>query len=163
MEGLEVHHVTGICKVTVHSVPDRPGIAAEIFGDLGLAGVNVELVVHASTQPPSPESTGMADVSFAVSGSDLDATLNHLSQLKDRIGASNVTHRSGMALISVRSMDLAREPGAAGRIFGALSAANINLDMISTSFGAITFVVEETRSPDAVIAVETHFRDRPRP
>ncbi|MFQ6032968.1 MAG: ACT domain-containing protein, partial [Candidatus Zixiibacteriota bacterium] len=58
---------TNIAKVTLHSVPDKPGIAAEIFGKLGSQGFNVELVVTGISYK------GRTDISFAVAENELDA------------------------------------------------------------------------------------------
>jgi aspartate kinase len=66
---IDVHIASNanIAKVTLHSVPDRPGIAAEIFGKLGVQGFNVELVISGISYK------GRTDVTFAVAENELDA------------------------------------------------------------------------------------------
>ncbi len=90
----ELHAVANreITKLTLEGVPDRPGIAAEVFGSLGSQGFNIELVVSTGG------SGGRADISLAVSRSDQEAAVRALDMIREEIGARSLAvNRKGRA------------------------------------------------------------------
>jgi len=141
-----------VAKITIHSVPDKPGIAAEIFGKLGNEGFNVELMVSGIGYK------GKVDVSFAVAENELGPIRTLLEKVKDEIGANKVSHTSGIALVSIAGHQLAQTPGMAGRMFNALSRAGINIDTISTSMSSVTCVVSQDKTKEAVDALRKEFQ-----
>lgn len=141
-----------IAKVTLHSVPDKPGIAAEIFGKLGAQGFNVELVVSGIPHK------GRSDILFAVAGNELDAIDTLLQKMKNEIGAEKVTHTSSVALVSIAGHQLAQTPGIAARMFNALSKAGINIETISTSMSSVSCMVAEDKAKEAVEALRKEFQ-----
>ena len=143
---------TNVAKVTLHSVPDKPGIAAEIFGRLGNEGFNVELVVSGISYKDK------VDVSFAVTESELEPIKTLLGKIKDEVGAEKVSHTSSIALVSIAGHQLAQTAGMAGRLFNALSAAGINIDTISTSMSSVTCVVARDNAEEAVEALRKEFQ-----
>jgi len=143
---------TNVAKITLHSVPDKPGIAAEIFGKLGNEGFNVELVVSGISYK------GKVDVSFAVAENELGPIHTLLEKIKDEIGAEKVSHNSGIALVSIAGHQLAQTPGMAGIMFNALSKAGINIDTISTSMSSVTCVVSQDKAKEAVDALRREFQ-----
>jgi aspartate kinase len=151
---MDVHIASNanIAKVTLHSVPDKPGIAAEIFGKLGAKGFNVELVVTGISYK------GRTDVSFAVAENELDAIDTLLEKMKGEIGAEKISRTSSVALVSIAGHELAQTAGMAGRMFNALSKAGINIDTISTSMSSVTCMVAQDKAKEAVDALRKEFQ-----
>ena len=141
-----------VAKITLHSVPDKPGIAAEVFGKLGKEGFNVELVVSGISYK------GKMDVSFAVAENELGAIETLMEKIKDEIGAERVSSSTTIALVSLAGHQLAQTPGMAGRMFNALSKSGINIDTISTSMSSVTCVVSRDKAKDAVEALRKEFQ-----
>ncbi len=140
-----------VTKITLEGVPDRPGIAAEVFGALGAQGFNVELVVSTGG------SGGRADISLAVSRADQESVERALENLREEIGARSISVNSGVALVSIIGQHLSTEPGIAGRMFRALSSHGINIEVISTSMSSVTCMIDEGRSEEALIALRSEF------
>jgi aspartate kinase len=151
---MDVHIASNanIAKVTLHSVPDRPGIAAEVFGKLGAQGFNIELVVTGISFK------GRTDVSFAVAENEVDAVEMLLEKMKSEIGAERISHTSSVALVSIAGHQLAQTPGIAGRMFNALSKAGINIDTISTSMSSVTCLIAKDKAKEAVEALRKEFQ-----
>jgi len=143
---------TNVSKVTLHSVPDKPGIAAEIFGKLGSQGLNVELVVSGISYK------NKVDVSFAVAQDELEPVRTLLEKIKNEIGAERISDTSSVALVSIAGHQLAQTAGLAGRMFNALSKAGINIDTISTSMSSVTCVVSQDKAKEAVGALRKEFQ-----
>jgi aspartate kinase len=151
MEGLRAFANREITKVTFEGVPDRPGIAAEIFGALGRHGINVDLVVSAGGRD------GTADISLALAETQDPAVGEALEVIRREVGARAMQRSSGAALVSLLGLGLQTEPGIAGRVFGALSRAGINIEAISTSVSSVTCMIEETRCEAALAALRHEF------
>jgi len=152
MEGLHVVANRDVTKITLEGVPDRPGIAAEIFGTLGAQGYNVELVVSTGG------SVGRGDISLAVSRGQEEAILRALEALRDEVGAQALRASSTVSLVSIVGQHLSTEPGIAGRVFRALSARGINIEVISTSMSSVTCMIDESRTEEAVAALREEFK-----
>ena len=151
MVSLQIVANRDITKITLEGVPDRPGIAAEIFGTLGNRGYNVELVVSTGG------SGGRADISFAVARSEEDAILRELEMIRDEAGARTLHANSSVALVSVIGQNLSTEPGIAGRMFRALSSGGINIEIISTSMSSVSCLIEERAADAAIEALRKEF------
>jgi aspartate kinase len=132
-----IAHDADVAKVALQGVPDRPGIAAEIFRAVGGAGVSVKLIVQATG------AGGRNDVTFAVGSHDSRTVLPLLEELRNRIGARALLYDPDVAVISVVGEGLATSVGTAGEIFDSLARAGINIDLISTSSITITCVVRQ--------------------
>ncbi|MGB8657654.1 MAG: ACT domain-containing protein [Candidatus Zixiibacteriota bacterium] len=141
-----------VAKITLHSVPDRPGIAAEIFGRLGNEGFNVELVVSGISYK------GREDISFTVAENELGAVQTIMEKIRDEIGAERVSTNTSIALVSIAGHQLSQTPGIAGRMFNSLSKSGINIDTISTSMSSVTCVVARDKGKEAVEALRKEFQ-----
>jgi aspartate kinase len=150
----ELHAVADreITKLTLEGVPDRPGIAAEVFGSLGSQGFNIELVVSTGG------SGGRADISLAVSRNDQEAAVRALDAIREEIGARSLAVNPKVALVSIVGQHLSTEPGIAGRMFRALSTHGINIEVISTSMSSVTCMIEESRTDEALAALRGEFK-----
>ena len=155
MKDIELLSNTKVAQVTLHSVDDRPGISAELFGQLGDQGFNVEVVSS------SIVSKGKADISFVVAEKELPAVLVLMDSLKKATNAQNVSRDSKVALVSITGHGLVQKPGIAGRMFKALSDAGINIQMISTSFSSITCIISDQVIQDAIKVLEKEFEITP--
>ena len=151
MEGLHAVANREITKITLDGVPDRPGIAAEIFGTLGSLGFNIELVVSTGG------SGGRANISLAVSRGQEDAVLQALERIRAEVGAGALHKSSTVALVSIIGQHLSTEPGIAGRMFQALSKRGINIEVISTSMSSVTCLIDEEKTEEAMSALRAEF------
>ncbi|MBD3237083.1 MAG: ACT domain-containing protein [Candidatus Eisenbacteria bacterium] len=153
MESLRVEANRQVSKLVIRGVPDRPGIAAEIFGIVGTKGFNVELVVTTGG------TRGEAEICLAVSSGEDEAVRTTLDALRDELQASSIELDKDVALISVIGSNLSKVPGVAGRMFKALSARGVNIDVISTSLSSVTCMIPEDRTEPAIAALEGEFLD----
>lgn len=151
MVGVRLQTDTNVAKFTVKAVPDRPGMAAGIFSELGARGINVELITAAAVAP------GRSDVSFVVRMADADHVQEEVDAIGREFGAESVVHDPNIALVSLHMPELVQTPGTAGRMFACLSGRGINIDMISTSMASITCVIAENRVEEAARAIMDEF------
>jgi aspartate kinase len=139
-----IAHDMDVAKVALIGVPDRPGVASEIFQAVGGQGVNVRMIVQASG------ADGKNDVTFTVGSHEVNAVLPVLEEVRKKIGARAFLYDPDVAMLSVVGEGLATSPGTAGRVFSALAAAGVNIDLISTSSITITCVVRQADAERAV-------------
>ena len=154
MEDIVVSGVTlqkDEAKVTIRDVPDKPGMAAEIFRELAGKGINVDMIV----QNVSRE--GSTDLSFTVVKSDLPATLRLTRSVSHRIGAGEVTTDEGVAKLSIVGIGMRSHSGIAAKMFEAMARERINIEMISTSEIKISCVIRKAHAERAVRAVHRAF------
>ncbi len=147
-----IAHDAGIARVTVLGVPDRPGIAANVFSPLADAGISVDIIVQNAGQH------GLSDLSFTVMLADLPATLDQMRVIREDIGAADVTVDDHLAKVSIIGAGLNNAPGYAGAMFRALRDADVNIEMITTAEISLTCVVHQERVEDAVRALHRAFR-----
>lgn len=139
-----IAHDTDVAKIALVGVPDRPGVASEIFQTVGGQGVNVRMIVQAGG------ADGKNDVTFTVGSHDVNTVLPVLEAVRKKLGARSFTYDPDVAMLSVVGEGLATSPGTAGRVFQALAAAGVNIDLISTSSITITCVVRQADAERAV-------------
>ena len=142
---------TDVAKVTVRGVPDRPGIAATLFGPLSDAGISVDTIV----QNASVER--IADVTFTVTRKDLERALKLIEPIAHQISAGDVITDDHLAKVSIVGAGMTSAPGYASRMFRTLFDSGINIEIISTSEIRITCIIDESRVADAVRALHKAF------
>jgi len=147
-----IAYQTSVAKITVRSVPDRPGIAASLFEPLAQAGISVDTIV----QNTSLERT--TDISFTVSRTDLSRAVREIETVADTIGASGVATDSTLASVSVVGSGMQHSPGYASRMFRILADGNINIDMITTSEIRISCIIKEEEVREAVRLLHRGFQ-----
>jgi aspartate kinase len=139
-------------KITVHGVPDRPGIAYAILGPVADANINVDVIVQ------NVSHDGMTDLSFTVTRGDLPRAMKILKeQVKPSIGCKDVTGDDRMAKVSIVGMGMRSHAGIASQMFRTLAEEGINIQMISTSEIKISVVVDEKYAELAVRVLHKAF------
>jgi aspartate kinase len=155
MEGFNrvrgIAHDVDVAKITIRGVPDRPGVAAEIFAPLADAHLSVDTIVqNASTEQ-------LTDLTFTLAKNDLVRALPLVQDVCKTIGARDVVADERMGKVSIVGTGIQSAPGYAARMFHTLSDAGINIEIISTSEIRITCIIPEDRVADAVRALHTAF------
>jgi len=146
-----IAHDLDVAKISILDVPDRPGIAYRIFTPLADAGVNVDTIVQ------NAGLDGITDLSFTVSRNDFRKALALVEPIAAEIGAKGVVSDEDLGKVSIVGAGIQHAPGYAARMFGALAAKNINIEMITTSDIRITCVVRRGRVEEAVRALHEAF------
>ena len=138
-------------KVTVRRVPDRPGIAANIFGPLSEAGINVDMIV----QNIAADST--TDMTFTLSRTDLPRAQAVLEAHRDTIGFAEILSDPSVAKISVVGVGMRSHAGVAATMFKTLAAKSINIQVISTSEIKVSVLIGSDYTELAVRALHTAY------
>lgn len=147
-----VTHDTSEAKVSIIGVPDRPGIAAQVFRALAAAGVNIDMIVQNVSRD------GAATISFTLPKTDLTAADPVLESLADELDAAGVERDPDIAKISLIGAGMKSHPGVAADMFDALAEAGINIEVISTSSIRVSCVVRASDVERAVQAVHARFQ-----
>jgi aspartate kinase len=147
-----IAHDTSEAKVTISGVPDRPGIAARVFGVLADANVNVDMIVQ------NVAVAGHTDISFTVPRADLGNAEPLVRKVADEIEASGVTTDPDVAKVSLIGAGMRTHPGIAATMFAALASEGINIEIISTSSIRVSCVVSASQVERAVKAIHDVFR-----
>ncbi|MGE4498560.1 MAG: aspartate kinase [Deferribacterales bacterium] len=138
-------------KITIKSVPDRPGIAATIFSRLAKEAINVDVIIqNVSTE-------GNTDLSFTVSKTDLSRSLTVCRETAKEIGAKEVLADEDIAKVSIVGVGMRSHAGVAAKMFEVLAANSINIQMITTSEIKVSCVVDEKFAELAVRVLHEAF------
>jgi aspartate kinase len=144
-----VSHDTSEAKVTVVKVPDRPGVAATLFGALADAGVNADMIVQ------NVSHAGTTDISFTIPMADAEAAAHVTRKVAVDIGAETVDVDLNVARVSLVGAGI--RSGVAARMFDVLAGKGINIEMISTSSIRISCVIRQEKTEEAVRALHAAF------
>ena len=146
-----VTHDMGDAKLTLNAVPDKPGVAALIFGKLAEHDINVDMIVQ------NVSAEGQTDISFTVPKSDLPASREVTETLAAEIGATGVTTDAAIGRVSLVGAGMKSNPGVAATMFETLAGAGINIEMISTSAIRISCVIAQSELERAVVVLHDAF------
>ncbi len=138
-------------KVTVRGVPDKPGVASRVFTVLAEANVNVDMIVQ------NVSADGTTDMTFTIPLTDAKVARDVLEPLVSEVGAAGLEVDEKIGKVSLVGAGMKTNPGVAARMFTALSAAGVNIDMISTSTIRVSVVVNEADVETAVNAIHAEF------
>lgn len=139
-------------KLTVMGVPDKPGIAARLFKDIGEANLVVDMIVQ------NVSSDGReADISFTVPRTDVRKALELTGGIARALGARGVDSREDISKVSVVGVGMRTHSGVAARMFETLARHNINILMISTSEIKVSCIIESKYTELAVRALHEVF------
>ena len=155
---VEKKPVTGIAysrdeaKITLHKIPDRPGIAAAIFGPLAAAGVNIDMIVQNVS-----EDGRKTDLTFTVSRGDLAPSLAIIEKAGASIGYRDITSDGNVAKVSIVGIGMRAHPGVAQTMFQTLFDKGINIQVISTSEIKVSVLIAEEYVELAVRALHSAY------
>ncbi len=138
-------------KITMSGVPDIPGVASKILGPVSRAPIEVDMIVQ------NTGADGLTDFTFTVARDDFDSALECLEPVRKKLGARELSGDSKIAKVSVVGVGMRSHAGVATRMFDALAAENINIQMISTSEIKISVVVAERYLELAVRCIHSEF------
>ncbi|MDD2814797.1 MAG: aspartate kinase [Thiotrichaceae bacterium] len=124
-------------KLTVLGVPDKPGIAYKILGAISEANIEVDMIIQ------NVGADGSTDFTFTVHRNDYKKALEILQSTATAMGARQVLGDNHIAKLSLVGVGMRSHAGIASKMFGALAAESINIQMISTSEIKISVVIDE--------------------
>lgn len=156
-EGADVSSVSideNQAKITIFRIPDRPGVAAEIFTSLGKENINVDMIV----QNVSKEK--YADVSFTVNTNDLKKAFEISKKVGKKLKAERVEKDTDICKISIIGVGMMNHPGVAGRMFSSLARCGVNIEMISTSEIKISCIVKKKDGKKALKEIHKEFIEK---
>ena len=138
-------------KISVMRVPDKPGIAAQLFSPLSTANITVDMII----QNISHE--GLTDMTFTVPRSDFKKALKIVEETAVKIGAAGVESNQSIAKISIVGVGMRSHSGIASKMFETLSAEGVNIQMISTSEIKVSCVIDDKYTELAVRVLHQAF------
>ncbi|MGH7185272.1 MAG: aspartate kinase, partial [Pseudomonadota bacterium] len=157
-EIVEQNVVSGIAyardeaKVTLLKVADKPGVAAQVFGPLAEANINVDMIVQNVS-----EDGRFTDLTFTVQSADLDRALEVLRKAKDSIGYLDLRGSTDIAKVSAIGVGMRSHAGVAAQMFSALAEKGINIEAISTSEIKISVLIDAAYAELAVRTLHSLF------
>lgn len=120
-------------RVSITNVQDRPGIAAEIFGALAEANINVDMIVQTIGYD------SLTDMDFTIPKTELESAKLVLKRFEGSVGG--IEFDDNIAKVSIVGVGMKSHTGVASKAFKALAQDNINIMMISTSEIKISMII----------------------
>lgn len=138
-------------KLTIQGVPDTPGVASRILGPVGLANIEVDVIVQNVAED------GTTSLTFTVHRNDMQRARELLVGIASDLGARSVLSDDHIAKVSLVGVGMRSHAGVASRMFAVLAEHNINIQMITTSEIKIAVIIEEKYLELAVRALHSAF------
>ena len=139
-------------KVTIQGLPDRPGIAAAIFGTLAENHINVDMIVQTAASEGQK-----TDITFSLGRGDLGKALEIIEAARGTLAFEGVDAQDDVTKISVVGMAMRSQPGVARTMFETLAERGINIEVISTSEIKISVLIAAEYTELAVRSLHTAF------
>ncbi|MDO9513465.1 MAG: aspartate kinase, partial [Elusimicrobiota bacterium] len=161
LEKLVVRSVTedrDQAKINVSGVPDRPGIAADIFEALSDKNICVDMIIQSSAKSSAESGTPVNDISFTVKRSELNRARKILEAVRKKMQIRDILVKENIAKVSIVGSGMKTHSGVASRLFRALAKNKINIEMISTSEIKISCVIDEKNTAKAVKVIAKEFK-----
>lgn len=146
-----VAHDLNVVRFAIFDVPDKPGVARNLFKALADAGINVDMVIQSAMRD------NRNDIAFTTEENELQKTVPIVEKLVHDIGASGMTCGTNVAKISIVGAGMQSNPGVAAAMFEALADEEINIHMISTSEIKVSCIIDQERIKDAVRSLHKKF------
>lgn len=140
-----------VAQISLVNMADAPGIAYKVFSVLANKGVNVDIILQSIGR------NNTKDIAFTVPSSSLELATKILNENKASIGFEDISVREDLCKLSIVGAGMVNNPGVAAMMFEALSAANVNIDMISTSEIKVSVLIPKEDSERAMRAVHDKF------
>jgi aspartate kinase len=138
-------------RITIKKVPDRPGIASQIFEPVFETGIVVDMIVQNTSED------GFTDLTFTVPKADFKKAMKLVHETAKKIGGEKVLGDEDIAKVSIIGVGMRSHAGVAKKMFETLAKENINIMMISTSEIKVSCVIEEKYAELAVRELHTAF------
>ncbi|CAN1210084.1 aspartate kinase [Tumidithrix helvetica PCC 7403] len=138
-------------RLAIRQVPDRPGVAAQIFEYLAQQNVSVDMIVQ------SQSDRDVNEIAFTVPIGDLQKAEASLKQVAETIGGGDVVSDDAIAKVSIVGTGMIKQGGIAARMFNALASSGINIEMIATSEIKVSCVVRQSNAETALRAIHQEF------
>lgn len=138
-------------KIAIRNVPDRPGIAMQVFGAIAKSNINVDMIIQ------NVSSEGKTDLTFTVPSADLKLAHKTIEDMRANIGFSHLDVDENIAKVSVVGVGMRSHAGVAAKAFELLAKNEINIQMISTSEIKISIVVNKELGKKAVKILHDGF------
>ena len=139
-------------KITLTGIPDRPGIAASIFGPLSEASVNVDMIVQNAS-----DDGASADLTFTVGKADLARATEVIGQAQDILEYQELMSDSNVVKVSVIGVGMRTHAGVATKMFETLADKGINIQVISTSEIKVSVLIAEEYTELALRSLHTAY------
>ena len=155
---MEKNLVSGIAcdpdeaKITLVGVKDRPGVAAKVFCVLADSNINVDMIVQTAAAD-----TNTTDITFSVSGDDLDRSKTVLDAISDEISCREIITSADVCKVSVIGVAMRTQPGVAKLMFQTLAEKGINIEVISTSEIKVSVLIDAEYKELATRSLHTAF------
>tara|TARA_Y100001968_G_scaffold133723_1_gene121961 strand:- start:479 stop:2245 length:1767 start_codon:yes stop_codon:yes gene_type:complete len=149
VDGLEL--VEDQAVVALSNIPDRPGIAAELFESLSEGGVNVDLIIQATHQDNSN------DITFTIAENELDNAYAQCKKLINTIGGQ-ISSQKNLTKLSIYGAGIMGRPGIASSLFQTLSDSGVNIRLIATSEVKVSCVIDAELGNKALRNVGDFFK-----
>jgi aspartate kinase len=146
-----VTHDVSEAKLTIEQVPDRPGVAANVFRSLAAEGVNVDMIVQ------NVSTAGHTDISFTIPRDDVAKASTVMEKVVVDTEAAGFRSDSSIGRVSLVGAGMKTHPGVAAKMFEVLANEGVNIEMISTSTIRVSCVIAEVDVERAVRALHTAF------
>ena len=139
-------------KITICSMPDKPGVAAYLFKEISKSGINVDTIVQ------NVSHTRHTDISFTVPTSSLNKAIKTTKKIAKKLKAGEVMVDKNIARVSIVGSGMRSHHGIAARMFQILADNKVNIEMIATSEISISCIISRSLSDRAVKALHRGFK-----
>ncbi|MBT6123159.1 MAG: aspartate kinase [Candidatus Puniceispirillum sp.] len=139
-------------KITIIGLPDEPGIAASVFGELAQNHVNVDMIVQSASSQSQ-----RTDITFSLGQADLKKAVEIIEKSKENLKFNDINYSENVTKISVVGMAMRSQPGVAKTMFETLAEKGINLAVISTSEIKISVLIDSEYTELAVRSLHSAF------
>ena len=138
-------------KITIRNVPDRPGIASQVFDPLSNAHINIDMIIQ------NVGGDNNTDITFTVDRTEYEKSCEIIEEIVENIGAKDFVGRADIAKISIVGVGMRSHTGIATTMFKTLANEGINIEMISTSEIKLSVIVEDKYVELGVRALHSAF------
>ncbi|WP_445638386.1 aspartate kinase [Nostoc sp. DSM 114161] len=143
-------------RLAIRQLPDRPGMAAKLFGLLAQHNISVDMIIQ-SQRCRVIDGIPRRDIAFTVSRMDGENAKQLLTEVAAELGWGEVVLDSAIAKVSIVGTGMVGQPGVAAKMFEALAQQQINIQMIATSEIKISCVVAQDQGVKALQAIHSAF------
>jgi len=138
-------------KVSITDVPDRPGVAALVFGKLARKDINVDMIIQSAAK------NGRNDISFTIREENIKEAKSIIEKIQKKLKAGGYIIKDNVAKVSIIGIGMRSHSGVASRMFNSLAKAGINIEMISTSEIKISCIINRKDAKKAVRVLANEF------